>query len=83
MNTFTTIDTLDLDNVSGGLSAEINAQNTPVGTIQGQFNSQQPPDADRQLRCYSQVARQAGYLQSPNATIRQQQDLCGPLTGTR
>ena len=77
-----TIDTLDLATVTGGASADVQAQ-TPIGNIQAQFNSGPRPDSDAQLRCYQQVAGQAGWLQSSRETLRQQLAACGPLNTQR
>ena len=76
----TTIETLDLDTVTGGASVDVNAQ-TRWGNIQGQFNSGERPDPDKQMRCYQQVASQASWIQASRETLRQQLQLCGPLGG--
>jgi hypothetical protein len=77
-NELSTIDTLALDLVTGGASAEINA-NTRIGNIQGSFSSTARPDPDKQLRCFQQVASQAGWFQASRETLRQQTQLCGTL----
>lgn len=79
----TTIDLAILATVTGGApgetSVELNTE-TAAGKIGGKFMTRAGEhDPDKQLRCYSQVARQAGFVQSSRETLRQQLELCGPL----
>lgn len=78
LDALATIDTDTLTTVSGGASFDLDAQ-TRYGNVQSQFSTTARPDADKQLRCYSQVAGQAGWFQAPRETLRQQMELCGPL----
>lgn len=78
----TTIDIASLVTVTGGAaetSAELNADGK-AGTVSGKFHWKGGEnDPEKQLRCYHQVARQGGLLQSSRETLRQQLELCGPL----
>ncbi|HEY5925149.1 MAG TPA: hypothetical protein VIV11_25880 [Kofleriaceae bacterium] len=76
MNTLTTIDLADLDNVTGGAALDL-SYNGRFGQGQANFSSGARPDPNAQLRCYQQVASQAGWLQAPRETLRQQRELCG------
>jgi hypothetical protein len=70
-----TIDLACLANVTGGLNAKVS---TPL--VSGEITApDKPQDPDKQLRCYGQVASQAGMFQGSRETLRQQMQLCGPL----
>jgi|HubBroStandDraft_6_1064221.scaffolds.fasta_scaffold224216_2 hypothetical protein len=82
MSDFETISSVDLSSIVGGLDASGELK-TPAGSIKGQFktgpSTPGAPEPDKQLRCYSQVASQAGWMQGSRETLRQQKELCGPL----
>jgi len=82
MLNFETIPTARLSSITGGLDAGGEVK-TPTVDVSGHVKTDPPPTAaaepEKQLRCYTQVAGQAGWLQSSRETLRQQMKLCGPL----
>jgi len=78
MHVLQTIDPCDLSSVTGGANeTEFNLSFGVTGV--SAKVSQKPEETDKQLRCYAQVARQAGWLQKTSKTVNQQIKLCGPL----
>jgi hypothetical protein len=79
MSHFETISSVDLSSILGGFDGSATIKAGPVEAGGQIKTSPSGPDPEKQLRCYSQVASQAGMFQGSRETLRQQKELCGTL----